>query len=108
MTASEPSIRRETAHSETGASPSLRYERGVRAASSPRQAGEMGARDQRPRRLVEADMAVHPQSEDLQPDPARPLDGPFVSAAFALDVPCRFRPIKKSSRGMAVSAADVR
>jgi len=46
----------------------------------------MGPRNQRPRRLVEADVPVEPEAENLQVDAARAIDGAFVGPAFLVDV----------------------
>ena len=47
----------------------------------------MRARDERPGRLVEADVAVHAEPEDLQVDAAGAFDRALVAIAFALDLP---------------------
>src|SRR4029079_12499863 len=52
----------------------------------PLQPRAVRARDQRARRLVETDVAVHAQSEDLQADAPRPLDRALVAAAFPFDI----------------------
>src|SRR5262245_56950089 len=49
----------------------------------------MGPRQQRARRLVEADVPVQSQAQDLQTDAAGSLDRAFVAFAFAPDVACR-------------------